>query len=305
MLNIYEMRIFLAAAETGSFSEAGRRLQISQPAVSMQIRSLENRLGIELFHRAGRHISLNEVGQALVPMARDLVNRSIHVYESVASMQGDVIGVLKLACSTTAGKYIIPRLIAGFLDLNPSVQVSCQVGSRGSALKMLLAGEAHLAITSLREPSKEIEYRQFITDPVILIAPPDHAWARREFIEVKKLPEGKFILREISSGTQQTVVQALSEYGISPNDLPTVMVLGNSEAIHEAVAEDIGVAFISRQAAATGISVGRVVEVPVKGLEMAQQLHIARRVHRTPTNAQAAFWSYVYSPENRRLLENV
>ena len=298
MLDIHEMEIFLAAAETGSFSEAGRRLQMSQPAVSMQIRSLENRLGIELFHRAGRHISLSDMGQALIPLARDLVNRSISVQETITSLQGEVTGMLKLGCSTTADKYILPRLIAAFLEAHPAVQVTCQVGTRGTALQMLLEDEAHLAVTSLREPSRDLEYRPFTREPVVLIAPPDHPWARRGAITVPDLVEGRFILREMNSGTRQIAADALAEHDMSLNDLSTVMILGNSEAIHVAVAEGTGVAFISYRAAAEGIARGRVVEVPVTGLNMQQQLYIVRHATRAPTMAQSTFWDFVFVPEN-------
>jgi LysR family transcriptional regulator, low CO2-responsive transcriptional regulator len=304
MIDIYEMQIFLAAAENGSFSEAGRRLQLSQPAVSMQIRTLEKRLGIELFSRAGRHISLTEAGHALIPMARDLVGRAIRVEEAIASLQGEVIGQLKLACSTTAGKYIIPRLIGRFIEIYPSVQVTCHVCTRESANNMLLDDEVHIMITSLRDSSRELEYRQFITDPVVLIVPPDHPWAKRRAIAVDELYEGRFILREFSSGTQQTVIQTLSEHNVSLSDLVVVMTLGNSEAIHLAVAEGIGAAFVSRRAAADGIADGRVVEVPIENLVMVQQLYMARHAQRAATSAQAAFWDFVYSPENRDLLAN-
>lgn len=304
MLDIHRMAVFLAAAETGSFSKAGHRLQMSQPAVSMQIRSLEKQLDVELFHRAGRHICLTEVGQALVPMARDLVNLSTSIHDVVASLENQVIGMLKLGCSTTAGKYVLPRMIAQFLEDHPAVQVTCHVGTRGSALKMLLDGQAHLAITSLHEPSRELEYRAFITDPVVLIVPPNHAWAQRQSIRVDELPKSKYILREITSGTQQTVVQGLTEHNMSVDDLSTVMVLGNSEAIHMAVAENIGVAFISRRAAVEGIKGGRVNEVPVDGLQMTQQLYMVRRAQRVATGAQAAFWEYVYSPNNHLFREN-
>jgi len=302
MLDIYEMQIFLAAAETGSFSEAGRRLQMSQPAVSMQIRSLEKRLDVQLFHRSGRHIRLTESGQALIPMARDLVNRSIHIQETLASMQGEVIGELKLGCSTTAGKYTLPRIIASFLEDYPEVQVSCMVVSRGSAIKLLLENEAHVAITSCREQSKELEYRQFMLDPVVLIVPPTHRWAQRDNIHFDELPEARYIKRELRSGTQQTIVEALANHGLTLDDLPTVMTLGSSEAIAIAVAEGIGVAFVSRRAAEDSINLGRVIEVPVIDLEMAQQLYMIRRANNVMTAAASAFWDFVYQPDNRYLL---
>lgn len=305
MLDIHELRIFLAAAETGSFSEAGRRLQMSQPAVSMQIRSLEKRLGIELFQRNGRHIRLTEAGDVLIPMAQELVNMAISTEETMISLQGKVVGVLKIACSTASGKYILPKLVAGFIERYAHVRVEVDVCSREFALDHLLDGSAHLAITSLHRPMKDLEYRQFITDPVTLITPPAHFWASRDKISVNELTDGRFIVREVASGTQQAVVMALGEYDFSFKDLDTVMVLANSEAINMAVAEGIGVAFVSRRAAASSINNGSVVEVPVEGLAITQQLHLARHAGRAPTSAQTAFWRYVYAPENRQILHEI
>jgi DNA-binding transcriptional LysR family regulator len=302
MLDIYEMQVFLAAAETESFSEAGRRLQMSQPAISMQIRSLEKRLNVELFHRSGRHISLTEVGHALIPMARELVNKSIEIEETVAALKGETIGVLKIACSTTAGKYVLPKLIATFIEAYPSVEVVCQVCPRSTALEYLLNDEAHIAITSLREPNKDLEYRHFFVDQVVLIVPPRHIWANKSYITVDELPQGRFIRREVGSGTIETVAEALAKHDIGLNNLPTVMTLGNSEAIHMAVAEGIGVAFVSRRAAADGINNGTVVEVPIKQLEMYQQLYIVRHTQHPMTTALNAFWDHVFSPINDELL---
>ncbi|MBN2470850.1 MAG: LysR family transcriptional regulator [Anaerolineae bacterium] len=302
MLDIYELQIFLAAAETGSFSEAGRRLQMSQPAVSMQIRSLENRLGVELFCRSGRHIRLTETGDALIPMARDLINLSVQVEETIASLQGEVTGLLKLACSTTAGKYVLPHLIAGFIEQYPHVQVACDVGSRGTSIRQLLDGTAQLAISSLREPYRELEFRPFILDPVVLITPPEHPWAKRATITVDELREGRFIVREPTSGTQQAVVEALTQHDVSIADLQIVMTLGSSEAIHLAVVEGIGVAFVSQHAAADGIYTKRAALVQVEGLEIVQQLYMVRHTDRAATSAQNAFWEYVALPESQAFL---
>ena len=302
MLDIHEMQIFLIAAETGNFSEAGRRLQMSQPAVSMQIRSLEHRLNVELFHRSGRHIALTEIGHALVPMARSLVNHAHTVEESIASLQGEVIGNLRIACSTTAGKYILPKLIAGFLEKYSTVQVSCQLVSQEEAAETIADNSSHLLLTGLRKPTRDVEYRQFRSEPVILIAPPHHPWAVLGNIPVGQLTEGRFIQRELSSGTQQTVIEALAEHNLSLNDLPRVMVLGNSEAICLAVAEGIGVGFVSACAAQRAIEAGEIAHIAVDGLNMRQQLFMARHLHNTPTIAQAAFWDYVYSPERAQML---
>jgi len=108
------MNVFLTAAETQNFSEAARQLHMTQPAVSMQIQSLEQRLGVDLFERSGRRIQLSEAGETLMPMARELVSMALTIEEAIKSLGGEVVGHLKLGCSTTAGKYILPQLIARF-----------------------------------------------------------------------------------------------------------------------------------------------------------------------------------------------
>lgn len=301
MLNINEMQVFLIAAETENFSEAGRRLNISQPAISMQIRSLEETLGMDLFHRSGRHISLTEAGHTLVPLARDLVSRSIQIEETMASLQGEVVGLLKLGCSTTSGKYILPKLIARLCERHPQVQVICHVNSRDAALQMLQEGEAHIVISSLREPSKDIEYYPFVTDRVVLVAPPNHPWADKRVIEPAELVNAKFILREEGSGTREALKDRLAWHNLSLDHLDTVMVLGNSEAICMAVREGIGVAFVSCMVAAEGLSSGKLAPVTINGMDVCQTLYLARHTGRPATSAQTAFWDFAFAPENKHL----
>ncbi len=302
MLNIHELRIFLMAAETENFSEAGRRLNISQPAVSMQIRSLETTLGVRLFHRSGRHIALTEAGEALAPMARDLVGRAVQIAEAMASMQGQVVGLLKLGWSTTGGKYLLPKLIAGLRDRHPQVQVVCHVTSRDLTIQMLLDGEVHVGMTSLREPYKDIEYHPFLTDRIVLIVPPRHHWALGGgVIGPADLLGENFILCEEGSGTRAAIREALAWHGLSLDDLKTVMVLGNSEASRMAVQEGIGVAFVSAMVVADDIRNGALVPIRVEGLDLKQTLYLARNVSRPATSAQAAFWEFAFAPENQWL----
>jgi len=302
MLNIHEMQVFLVAAETENFSETGRQLNISQPAVSMQIRALEDSLGMELFHRSGRHIALTEAGDALVPMARDLVTRAIQIEETMVSMQGSIVGLLKLGCSTASGKYILPKLIAGLRERHPQVQVLCHVTERQRALQMLAEDEAHIAITSLREPAKGIEYRPFVTDRIVLIVPPEHPWAWQT-IKPAALLKAKFILREEGSGTREALKDKLGWHNLTLDALDTVMVLGNSEAIAMAVQEGIGAAFVSGTVASDGVKAGRLAIAQVEGLDVYQTLYLAQHTGRPATRAQAAFWDYAFAPENEYLRE--
>jgi DNA-binding transcriptional LysR family regulator len=299
MLDFQELQIFLAAAETENFSEAGRRLNISQPAISMQIHALEVRLGVQLFHRSGRYISLSEAGQSLMPLAHDLLNRMIHLEETMLSLQGDVIGQLKLGCSTTSGKYILPKLIARMHEKYSQVQVMCHVTGREHALHMLLSGEVQIALTSLREPYKEVEYRPVLVDHIVLVARPDHPWAgRREPIRPADLREGKFILREETSGTYLALKDGLAWHGLGMDQLKMVMMLGNSEAIAMSVEEGMGVSFVSELVVGTAVKAGTLAVIPVEGLDLNQTLFMAYHTGRPATRAQSAFWEFCFAPEN-------
>jgi DNA-binding transcriptional LysR family regulator len=303
MLDAHQLNVFLVAAELENFSEAARYLNLSQPSVSAQIQSLERRLGTQLFHRSGRHISLTEAGQALLPLAREMVHYSIHIEETMASLTGDVFGHLKLGCSTAAGKYVLPRLTARFLDQHPRVQVTCSVTTRKAVLEALLDGTVHLAVSSVREFSKEIEYYPFTTDQVILVVPSDHPWATQGQIEPQELLTEKFVLREKTAGTRHALEEGLAKHGIHVNQLRTVMVMANSEALRTAVEEKIGVSFISRLVASAGILLDRIVEVDVTNLNLEQQLYIGHNIRRPATKAQTAFWEFVHEPANRALLQ--
>jgi DNA-binding transcriptional LysR family regulator len=179
MLNIHEMNVFLMAAETQNFSEAARQLHMTQPAVSMQIQSLEQRLGVNLFERSGRRIQLSEAGETLMPMARDLVSMSLRVEETIKSLGGEVVGHLKLGCSTTAGKYILPQLIARFRRKHPRVQVTVHTSGREQVMDMLCDGMTHISIISSLVTCRDAEFKPFFTDRAVLIVPVDHAWASR------------------------------------------------------------------------------------------------------------------------------
>jgi DNA-binding transcriptional LysR family regulator len=303
MLNIHELEVFLAAAETENFSQAGRKLNISQPAVSMQIRALEDRLSMDLFHRSGRHIALTEAGRALVPMARNLLERAIQIEEAMASLRGEIVGQLRLGCSTTAGKHVLPRLLSGLREKHPRIDVACHTVPHSVALQMLQEGEIHAAFTGLGEPHKDVEYRPFLTDPVVLIAPPDHPWARSdEAIKLDDLlAEKNFILHKEESGTYQALKEGLAWHDLSPDHLNTGMVLGDSEVIRMAVQEGIGVAFVSMTVVAEAVQAGMLAVVRVEGLELSKTLYLARHTNHPVSCAQSAFWEFAFAPENKMI----
>ncbi len=303
MLDIYGLRIFLAAAEEENFSEAARQLNLTQPAVSMQIQSLEKKLGVSLFHRIGRSLKLTESGKALTPMAWDIINRAIRIEEEMQSLKGEVVGHLKIGCSTTTGKYVLPHLAARFRRRFPRVQITIQNNSREAVINDVRDGMVQLAVISAEPTRKELHHRQFFTDYVVLIVATAHPWAQKEQVGLEDLCGADFILHDQESGTRQEVESVLQVVGLQLSNLNVVMEIGNSEAISMAVEENMGAAFVSRTVARRGIELGRLAEVKVSGLSLQREVFIAYNHRRPATRAQTEFWNFVQEPENEAVLE--
>jgi len=305
MLNPTELNVFAMAAETENFSEAARRLGVTQPTVSMHIRSLEERLGLDLFERSGRNVILNEAGQTLVPLVRDILQRCVRIEETMVSLEGEIVGRLQIGCTTASGKYLLPRILGGFRTRHPRVDVICKVTNRRDALHLLRIGEVQVTITSLKEPAKDLEFRVFGTDRIVLIAPPDHPWAHLERpLQATELLDGEFISREDGSGTVAAVREALAPRDIGIEDLPRIMEFGNSEAIRMAVAEGIGVAFVSALVAAEA-GAEQISIVEVDGIRAERTVYMARDTSRPATRAQTAFWDYAFSDETAEIRQRI
>ena len=305
MLNPTELNVFTMAAETENFSEAARRLGVTQPTVSMHIRSLEERLGLDLFERSGRNVVLNEAGQELVPLARDILQRCVRIEETMVSLQGEVIGRLRIGCTTASGKYLLPHILGGLRALHPRIEVICKVTDRRDALHLLRIGDVQVTVTSLKEPAKDLDFRVFGTDRIVLITPPAHPWAHLgRPLRTTELLEGEFISRENGSGTVAAVRDALAPRDIGIEDLPRIMEFGNSEAIRMAVAEGIGVAFVSALVAAEA-SAEQISIVEVDGIRAERTLYMARDTSRPATRAQDAFWDYAFSDETAEIRKRI
>lgn len=305
MLDAHQMNIFLIAAQTLNFSEAARRLHMTQPSVSQHIQSLEQQMGVQLFNRSGRHLTLTEAGETLFPRAREFVKQSQQIEEMMASLHGEVFGHLQFGCSTTAGKYILPKLLAGFRGIYPNVQITCHVTDNQTALQMLIEGKVHLTLAHEQVAYKDIEFRKFMDDPVVLVVYPEHPWAERGVIETEELLDGDFILREEGSGTREVLTKSLPEVGLSLDQLSTVMVLGNSEAISLAVQEGIGAAFLSKLVVSSPLGRGDLWKVDIPALKLSQEIWLGRNIHQAATQAQAAFWEFVHDPGNELVISLV
>jgi DNA-binding transcriptional LysR family regulator len=295
MIDLNALNVFLTVAESNSFSEAGRKLNLSQPAISQSIHNLERQFGIELFMRKGHSVHLTEAGQLLQGMGRELLTNANRLEEMMNSIQGSVIGEMTVGCSTTSGKYLLPGLIARFRQRFPQLRVNVLISSRDAVIKKLISGDLPLGISSKLIDNIDLEYKEFYTDNVVLIVPADHRWARFRHIYPDDLLEEPIILREEAAGTREVLMEGLRRHDILPDLLNVAMTLGNAEAIEMAVEEGLGIAFVSRLAASRGLELGRIVEVGVEGMPLQRKIYLARSRRYPPSRAQAEFWTFIES----------
>ncbi|MBM4422721.1 MAG: LysR family transcriptional regulator [Chloroflexi bacterium] len=293
MVELTQLKVFLAVAEAGSFSRAADKLHLSQSAVSQNIQGLERLLGVQLFIRHGRSIHLSEAGQALLPLAHDSLNNARMIVDTMNTLQSQVVGELELGCSTTSGKYILPSLVAAFRREHPAVRVSIAVLSRQAVIDRLLDERLGLGVVSKQIENRQLEYQPFFDDRIVLIVPRAHSWADYGRALPADIPDQPLIVREPQAGTTEIMLAGLAQHNIRPEMLNVVMEIGNAEAIEMAVEEGIGIAFVSELVAARGLAHGRIRVVDVDGLDLRRSLFIARNVNATPTHAQVALWSFL------------
>jgi DNA-binding transcriptional LysR family regulator len=303
MIDTQKLKIFLYAAEYLSFSKAGKQLNLSQPTVSYHIKALEKELGVGLFNWSGSQLQLTEAARMLLPWARRFLHQSNDIKDMISSLQEGVVGDLRFACSTTAGKYILPQLAARFRQRYPGIQISILRCISAGVTDILLNNEANLGVISYEVQHEYIEYQDFFTDKIKLIVPQGHPWAKRKFIEPEELINEPLLIREPTSGTRRVMLSELAKYDIGLDDLNVFMQLGNAEAIVRTVADGYGISFVSSLASDFPITLGQIVNVPVSGLEMNRKIYMIRKKLEAPHRPQEVFWGFIRNPDNADLLK--
>ncbi|MCL4268340.1 MAG: LysR family transcriptional regulator [Anaerolineales bacterium] len=292
MIELSTLRVFLAAAEEKNFSKAAKRLHLSQSAVSQNIQAMERAYDVELFVRHGRSVELSEAGDTLLPIVRDVLRSARLMEDSLHNIKHEVGGELLIACSTSAGKYLMPSLLSMFQEKYPGVHPRVKVMSRESVYERLLSQKIPMGVSSKLLEHRDLECQPLFEDRIFLIVPTNHPWADYGQATPDDLVGQRIILREEVSGTCETILQGLKKYGVTPDMLNVVMELGNPEAIEMAVERGVGIAFVSEMVAARGLAFGRIKKVEVPDLDLRRMVYVARHVNYPFTRAQTLFWEF-------------
>jgi DNA-binding transcriptional LysR family regulator len=267
--SLYYLHTFHAVAELRSFTRAARALDLSQPAVSAHIRALEHYYRARLFEVRHRRVYLTAEGDALFAYTERVFNLLREAERAVAAIQTAERGHLAVAASPTIGIYLLPAVLQEYVGSHPAVQVDLSVGTSGEVEARVLAEEVPLGLVEAPVTDTRLDVQALGTDELILAVPPAHPWARAGALALADLHGAPVLRREAASGTQAFVDSLLEQAGVT---MHTTMVLGDPEALKQAVLVGSGVAWLPRLAVTRELAAGTIVEVPVAGLSLERTL---------------------------------
>ena len=284
-----QLAAFCAVVERRSFSQAADRLGVTQPAVSLQVRALEKRLGTQLLDRSGRRVEPTEAGWRLYRGAQRMLALEDQLVADVgASGEGALAGDLVLGASTGPAAIAVPVVLCEFQRENSDVRVFLTVSDTHSVVERVAARELELGIVGASRRHRGFRFEPFFSDQVILACPARHPFAGRT-VTLEELRGETLILMQEGAGVRQIVEDALRRLGVRLRDLDVRLELGLQESVRRAVEAGYGVTFISRTAVESDLAAGRLAEARVEGLEATREISLASASGRARTRVAEAF----------------
>ncbi|MDQ2966886.1 MAG: selenium metabolism-associated LysR family transcriptional regulator [Actinomycetota bacterium] len=287
-----QLAAFCAVVERKSFSQAAERLGVTQPAVSLQIRSLEQRLGRQLLDRSGRRVEPTEAGRRLYASAQRVLAAEEHLLEELdADDEGVITGTLELGASTGPGGTVVPLLLCEFQEQYPDVRVRLTVSDTQTVVDRVAERELELGIVGAGRRHRGVAFEPFFRDEVVLACPSDHRFARKT-VSLDDLKREKLIVMQEGAGVRQVIEDELRKAGMRLRDLDVRLELGLQESVRSAVLAGHGIAFISRLAIEADLAAGRIATARVRGLDPVREIFLARAAGRSETRSARAFVAF-------------
>jgi DNA-binding transcriptional LysR family regulator len=255
------LQVFHTVARLLSFTKAAEALHMTQPAVTFQVRQLEEYFNTRLFDRTHNRITLTEVGEKVYEYAEKIFEQYALMENTVKEMTGDINGVLMIGASTTIAEYMLPILLGDFKLKYPEVRIRLRVSNTDEIVSMVESNTIDLGVVEAPVANKSLVVTLCRMDQLVAIVPPNHPLATVQEVSVKELVSYPYISREEGSGTREVINEYFNRAGLSFYDLNIVMELGSPEAIKGAVASCMGVSILSRAAIQKDLQLGLLKEV--------------------------------------------
>ena len=287
-VNFHQLYTFHAVASHLSFSRAAEALQVTQPAVSIQIHELEKSLGVTLFHRQPRGLRITEVGETVLAYSQQIFSLSKKLIETVREVQDLSTGHLTLGASTTPGEFVLPMAVGQFRQLYPGIRVKLVIANTRVIIQRLLNREIDLGMVGDRpqDRSDELEMADYLDDEIVLVTAPTHPLARHRTVTPEQVAAEGLIVREEGSATRRSAERHFESLGVSPQ---VVLELGSNQAVKQAAAAGGGVGVISHLGIAAEVKAGMLVVLNVTGWACLRSLILVHPKDRYLSPAQKAF----------------
>ncbi len=252
-LTLQQLKLFEAVSRNASYTRAAEELHLTQPAVSIQIKRLENQAGIPLFEHVGKKIFPTTAGEVMYQASLDILQRVEELKITFEELEGKVKGILRLSVVTTA-KYFMPHMLGNFLKEYPEVEPKLKFTNRERVVSRLMNNDDDFVVMGQIPDDKNLKTYPFLNNILCVIAPPDHALVKSQNITLKELSKERFLEREPGSGTRLVFDKLLADNNLS---IDPYMELGSSEAIKQGVMAGLGLAVLSMHAIQLELAAGK------------------------------------------------
>ena len=297
-VSLRQLRVFASVARHLSFARAAEELNLSPPAVSMQIKELEGQVGLPLFDRGGRSVALTVTGEYLLVYVRKILATLKDAEDAVARLSGLQTGRLTIGMVSTA-KYFVPRLMARFRAEHPGIEVRLAIGgNREQLVALLQANEVDLAI--MGRPPRELATRAepFASHPHVIVTPPDHPLVKAGHAPAAALADYEFLIREEGSGTRAAMEKFFADHRLAPR---VAMEMTSNETIKQAVMAGMGISFLSLHTIGLELKAGLIAVPDIEDLPLAKRWYIVNTLAKTLSPAAEAFRYFMLEEAERFL----
>jgi DNA-binding transcriptional LysR family regulator len=295
-LTLRQLKVFESVARHLNYTRAAEELHLTQPAVSMQVKQLEESLGVALFEQLGKRIHLTEAGREVLGYARTVTQQLDELEGVLDRLKGLSGGRLRISVATTAN-YFIPTLLGSFSRRYPDVTVSLDVTNRETLLRSLAENTVDLVIMGQPPIEADVDAEPFLDNPLVVVAPPGHPLAGKRRIPLSRIQEETFLVRESGSGTRIAMERFFSERGMK---LKTGMEVGSNEAIKQSVQAGLGLGLLSRATIEQELALKRLAVLDIEDFPIMRHWYVVHRKGKRLSAAAEAFRHFLMSETAHR-----
>ncbi len=288
-LTIRQLQVFEATARLLSFRKAAEELHLSQPAVSMQIKQLEENVGLPLFEKLGKQIYLTEAGREIYHYSRSIGQLLTEAGEVIDGLKGAHQGRLTISVASTAN-YFVPTLLGTFHARFPGITVTLDVTNRKTLLEQLSENQVDLVVMGQPPEGANLDAGTFMENPLVIVASPDHVLARQKNIPLKRLEDEVFLTRERGSGTRSAIERFFAQHEVQLN---TGMEIASNEAIKQSVQAGLGLGLLSRDTLEMELALNKLVILDVEDFPIMRHWYVMHRKGKRLSTVAQAFQQFL------------